>query len=136
MKKGSWHPVRDVHNVLNMRHKGRWHAFGSEHAFSGVSNAKCGDKIGMRASPVPSRGPKRGHNCYVTPTLSGVPNAKHGDKIRSGYFSIAFSGAQKRAELLRNPCLLGGSPIRRGQNQNWLPHPCLLGGPKKGGIAT
>ena len=91
----------------------------------------------MTTSPLPFRGPKRGQNCYVTPTFSGIPNAKRGDKIRSGYLTPAFSGAQKRAELLRNPCVLG-DPQRqpRGENQKWLPHPCLLGGPKKGRIAT
>ena len=29
-----------------------------------------------------------------------------------------------------------GSPNKGRQNQNWLPHPCLLGGPKEGGSAT
>ena len=91
----------------------------------------------MATSPLPSRGPKRGRNCYVTPAFSGVPNAKRWEKIRSGYLTLAFSGAQKRAELLRNPCILG-DPQRQawGENQKWLPHPCLLGGPKEGGIAT
>ena len=28
------------------------------------------------------------------------------------------------------------SPNKGGQNQNWLPEPCLLGGPKVGGNAT
>ena len=28
------------------------------------------------------------------------------------------------------------SKVERGQNQNWLPQPCLLGGPKVGGNAT
>ena len=32
MKKGAWHLGSTVHNVLNMHHKGWWHAFGSEHA--------------------------------------------------------------------------------------------------------
>ena len=32
---------------------------------------------------------------------------KRGEKIRSDYLTLAFSGAQKRAELLRNPCILG-----------------------------
>ena len=27
-------------------------------------------------------------------------------------------------------------PQTRGQNHKWLPHPCLLGGPQVGGIAT
>ena len=86
---------------------------------------------------MPSRGPRRGWNCYVTPAFLGVPNAKRGDKIRRGYLTHAFSGAQKRVELLRNPCILGG-PWRqaRGQNQKGLPHPCLVDGPKGGGIAS
>ena len=33
--------------------------------------------------------------------------------------------------MLRNPCVLRG-PHQRGQNQKWLPHPCLSGGPHKG----
>ena len=91
----------------------------------------------MTTSPLPFREPKRGQNCYVTPAFSGIPNAKRGDKIRSGYLTLAFCGAQKRAELLRNPCILG-DPKRqaRGENQKWLPHPCLLWGPKEGVIAT
>ena len=43
---------------------------------------------------------------------------------RSGYISPAFSGAQKRAELLHHHWVLGG-PHKRGQNQKWLHHPCL-----------
>ena len=58
-------------------------------------------KSEVAASPPPSRGPKRGRECYVTPAFSGVPNTKRGE-----------------------------------QNQKWLPHPCLLGGPKEGGNAT
>ena len=37
------------------------------------------------------------------------------------------SGAHNRVELLRNPCILR-APQTRGQNQKWLPHPCLLRG--------
>ena len=58
-------------------------------------------KLELANSHVPSEGPKRGRNCYVTPAFSGVPNAK-----------------------------------RVCQNQMWLPHPCLLGGPKEGRNAT
>ena len=32
VKNGAWHLGSVVHNVLGMHHKGRWHAFGSEHA--------------------------------------------------------------------------------------------------------
>ena len=51
---------------------------------------------------------------YVTPACLGVP--KNGNKIRSSYFTCAFSGARKWAELLRYPCILGG-PQKRGQNE-------------------
>ena len=30
-------------------------------------------------------------------------------------------------------CHHSRGPQQRGQNQKWLPHPCLLGGPKEGG---
>ena len=72
------------------------------------------------APPLPSWGPKRGRKCYVTLAVSGVPNAKKGGEITSGCLTPAFSGAQKRAEMLRHPCSLGG-PQRQawGQNQKW-----------------
>ena len=91
----------------------------------------------MATSPLPSLGPKRGQNCYVSPAFLGVPNAKRGDKIRSEYLTPAFSGAEKRAEVLRDPCMLG-DPQRQaqGENQKWLPHPCLLRGPKESRNAT
>ena len=88
-----------------------------------------GTKSELAASPLPSRGPKRGRKCYVTPTFSGVP--KQGDKIRIGCITSAFSRAQKRGKVLRNPYVLGG-PQTRGHNQKWPPHPCLLGVPKEG----
>ena len=37
-------------------------------------------------------------------------------KIRIGYITPAFSGTQKRAELLHNPCVLRGPP-KGGQNR-------------------
>ena len=83
----------------------------------------------MAASPWPSRGPKRGWMCYVTPAFSEVPNAKRGEKITSGCLTLAFSGAQKRAEVLRNPCILGGPQHQvRGENQKRL----RSRGPKRG----
>ena len=108
----------------------------------------------MDTSPLPSWGPTRGRKCYATPAFSGVPNTKCGEKIRSGYLTLAFSrgsnakrgekirsgcltlafsGAQKRAEVVRNPCILGGPQRQaRGQNQKWLPHPLPSWGPKRG----
>ena len=56
---------------------------------------------------MPSRGPINGRNRYVTLAFSGVP--KQANKIRSGYFTLAFSGGgHKWAEVVRNPCILGG----------------------------
>ena len=71
-----------------------------------------------------------------------------GDKIRSGCPTLAFSGAQKRAEMLCHPCILGdpqtkGDKIRSGSltpafsgAHKWvemLCHPCILGDPQKKG---
>ena len=58
-----------------------------------------------------------------------------GDKVKSGYLTPAFSGPHIRADVLRNPRVLG-CPETRGQNQKWLPHHRLLGGPHEGGSAT
>ena len=78
-----------------------------------------GTKSEVATSPKPSRGPKRGRKCYVTPAFLGIPNAKRAgskksavvptkqNKIRSGCLTHAFSGVQKRAEMLRHPCILG-----------------------------
>ena len=133
-----------------------------------------GAKSEVAASPLPSWGPKRGRKWYVTPAFSGIPTPSAGSKVESGYLTPAFLGAQKRAEMLRHPCILGvpqrqvwgaksevaTSPLpswgpKRGrkwyvtlafsgvpnaksreQNQKWLPHPCLLGGPKEGENGT
>ena len=69
-------------------------------AFSGVPNAKHGEKLKSGYLTLAFSGPKRGRKCHVTPTFSGVPNAKRREKIRRGYLTLAFSGAQKRADLL------------------------------------
>ena len=99
--------------------------------------AKRGGGSEVAASPLPSHGPKRGRNCDVIPALSGVPNANRGEKIRRGCLTPAFSRAQKRAEWLRHPWILGGPQHQaRGENQKWLPHPCLLKGAKEGGSVT
>ena len=49
--------------------------------------------------------------CYRTAPTKG-------NKITIGCLTPAFSGTQKRAELLRNPCILRG-PQQRGQIHNW-----------------
>ena len=74
---------------------------------------------------------------YITPASSGVPNK--GDKSKR---------AQKRAEMLHHPCILGdpqtnGDKIRNGclnpaywGAHKWaemLRHPCFLGDPQQRG---
>ena len=77
-----------------------------------------GTKSEVAPLHLPSWGPTNGRKCYVTPPFSGIPERK-GGKNRSGYLTPGFSGVQKRAEMLRHPCILGG-PWLRGQNQKWL----------------
>ena len=92
-----------------------------------------GRKSDVAASPVPSQGPRRGLNCYVTPAFSRGRNAKRRGKIRSGCLTPMFLEAQKRPVLLRNHCILGGPKRQgRGENQKWVHHPCLLGGTRRG----
>ena len=50
---------------------------------------------------------------FATRAFSGVPNRR--DQIRIGELTPGFSGAQKRVELLCNPCVLKG-PRKRGTN--------------------
>ena len=92
---------------------------------------KQGDKIKNGYLRRAFSGPHKRRKCYVSPAFSGVPNK--GGKIRSGCLTPAFSGAHRRTEVLRYTCILGGSPR---QNQKWLPHACLLGGPQEGISAT
>ena len=129
-----------------------------------------GAKSEVATSPLPSRGPKGGRKCYVTPTSSGVPNAKRGEqnqkwpphpcllggpkeggnatsnlhslgsptpsagsKIGNGYLTLALLGAQKRAEMLRHPCILA-VPQRqaRGAKSERAASPLPSRGPKRG----
>ena len=71
--------------------------------------------VGWATSPLPSRGPRRGRDSYVTRACSGVANAKRGDEIRTGYLTPAFLGAQKRAEVLRKPCILRVPKANQGE---------------------
>ena len=81
----------------------------------------------------------QGFIAWVTHACGGDGGMVGGkrDKIRSGYITPAFFGAHKWAELLHNPCILGG-PEKRGQNQKWLHNSAFAkefheGWKKKGG---
>ena len=77
-----------------------------------------GTKSQVDASPLPSRGPKRGRKCYVTPTSSGIPNK--GEQNHKWLPHPCLLGAQRRAEMLCHPCILGGAQRQaRGENQKW-----------------
>ena len=136
-------------------------------AFSGVPNAKRGKQNQVAGSQnsevVPNkgeqyqkwlphtcllRGPKEGRIATSPLHSRGSPMPSAGSKIRSGCLIPNFTGAQKRAEMLRHPCILGDPqqqargaksevvPNMGEQNHKWLPHPYLLGGPKEGRNAT
>ena len=75
----------------------------------------CFETLGTRGGGGFATRALRFFQCYITPAFSRVPNK--GDKIRIGCLTLAFSGAQKRAEMLHNPCILGGLQ-QRGQNQS------------------
>ena len=61
---------------------------------------------------------------------SGGPQTK-GDKIRIGYPAPAFSGAQKRVEVLRNPSILE-VPKEMGTKSEVAASPLPSRGPKRG----
>ena len=90
---------------------------------------KRGTKSKRAASPLPSSGAKSGHKCYITPHSGGSPTK--GNTIRSGCLTRAFSGAQKRAEMLCHPSSLGG-PQQRGTKSEVAASPLPSQGPKKG----
>ena len=46
--------------------------------------------------------------------------------MRSGRLTPAFSGGQKRAEVLRNPCILGG-PLKKGTKSEMATAPIGVG---------
>ena len=124
-------------------------------AFSGVPNAKRGEKITCgyltpAFSGVPNKGdkikvgPKEGGNATSPLHSRGSPAPSTGRKSRVATSALPSRGsptkgtrskwAQKRAKMLHHPCILGGPQRQaRGENQMWLPHPCLLGGPQQRG---
>ena len=87
----------------------------------------------MATSPLPSRGPKKERNCYVTPAFSGVPNAQSREKIRSGYLTPAFSGAQKQGGIAMEALHSRGSATpSAGRESEVATSPLRSRQPKKG----
>ena len=83
-----------------------------------------------------SGGQGRGRNCYVTLVFPGVPKAKRGEKVRSGYLTPMFLEAQKRPELLRNTCNLGGPERQGGGGRKVTASPPPCRGPEEGGFTA
>ena len=73
-----------------------------------------GAKSELGPHPCLLKGTKEGGNATSTLHCPGSPMQSVESKIRKGCLSLAFLEAQKRAEMLRNPYILGG-PQRQSQ---------------------
>ena len=90
-------------------------------------------------TPALSGGLKEGGNATSALHSRGSPTPSVGSKSRSGCLTHDLLAAQKRAEMLCHPCILGGPhrqaqgaqakvlPDKGEQNEKRLPHPCLVG---------
>ena len=64
--------------------------------------------------------PTRGANLTLTKKKSGSLRTALQRGTKSEVANPAFSWAEKRAEVLRHPCILGGPQLQaRGKNQKW-----------------
>ena len=97
-------------------------------AFSRVPN-KGAQNQKWPPHPCLLRGPKEGRN--ATSPLHSQGSPTKGNKIKSGCLNPAFSGAQKRAEMLRHPFILGG-PQQRETKSEVAVSPMPSPGPKRG----
>ena len=85
-----------------------------------------GTRSELASSTVPFQGHKSGRKCYVTPAFSGSP--KKGDKIKAG---------PKEGGNATSPLHSRGSPTKREKSKRaqkraeMLHHPCILGGPQQ-----
>ena len=105
--------------------------------FLGIPKPKQGQNQNWLPHPCLLGGPQMGENAMSPLHSRGCPIK--GDKVRIYCLTRAFSGCQKRAEMLRQcyvTLAFSRIPNKGGPNQSWLPHPCLLGCPKEGGNAT
>ena len=136
-------------------------------AKSEVAPNKGEQKHKWRPHPCLLGGPNEGGNATSPLHSRGSPTKE--DTIRSGCLTLTVSGAQKRAEMLRQPCILRDAqrwaqgaksepaPNKGKQNQKWSPterneirsgylplafsraqkrvkmlrQPCILGGPQR-----
>ena len=71
-----------------------------------------GTKSEVAASPLPSRGPKRGWKCYVTPAFSGIPKQR-GTKSKLAASPLPSRGPKRGQKCSVTPTFLG-VPKQRG----------------------
>ena len=90
-------------------------------------------------------GPNDGRNAVSPLHSPGSPTPSTGSQARGAKSEVVPNKGEQNLKWLPHPCLLGGpkeeflgmATAKRGeQNQRWVPHPCLLGGPKEGANAT
>ena len=93
-----------------------------------------------------SHRPTCGQKGYIITAMLGVPNTKRGHESKSGYLTLAVSGAQMWAKWPHNPCNLETPDAARGDDNRpkyltlailgahmwarWLHNPCHLGSPQ------
>ena len=84
----------------------------------------------MATSPLPSRGPTSGRECYITLAFSGIP--KQRGQNQNWLPHACMLGGPQEGGNATSPLRSRGSPNKGGQNQNWVLHPCLLRDPPVG----
>ena len=95
-----------------------------------------GTKSKVDASPLPSRGPKRGRKCKTTPAFSGIPNK--GEQNQKWLPHPCLLRGPKEGGNATSPLHFRGSPNKGTKSkvaQKWaevLRNPYVLGGPQKG----
>ena len=113
-------------------------------AFSGIPNIGEGNQKWL-PHPCLLMGPKEGGNATSPLHSRGSPTPSAGSKIRSGpqqrgrksevASPLPSQGPKRGWKCYATPAF-SGIPKIGEQNLKWLPHPCLLRGPKEGGNAT
>ena len=95
---------------------------------------RAGNKIRIAIWPMPSRGPKEGRNARLPVHYEGVPKRPaRGTKSEVGSSHLPSRGPKRGQKCYITPAFSGVPKAKSGeQNQKWLPHPYLLGGPKEG----
>ena len=104
-----------------------------------VLGAKEWTKSEVATSPLPSRGPKGGQNCYVT--LASLGSPRKGNKIRISDLTPAFSGMPRKGHEIRSGCIthaFSGAHIPKPRGLNVVDYTYIsptLGAPNNYGCA-